>query len=990
MTTRSYFDETKKYKAEYGDRTVVLMQVGDFFECYGLRNDKDFGKMFGSNIEDIADICDLMIAKKNMLIDGCQLYMAGFNMGVIDKYIDKLQAVGYTVPIIVQDEQAVGTTRSLAYIVSPGTNFSTDNEELSNNIMCIWLYKSKANRILNEKLIIGLSVVDIFTGRTSMFQLSEDYSNYVDNTSFDELERYISMYNPNETIIVSNVSSKLITNIIKFTGLNSKKIHQITDDSAKAKKASSQIYQKEIISKFYSDSTISFQTFLQYDIATQSFVYLLDFVYAHNPALIFQLNHPIFENSTNRLILANHSLKQLNIIDDLSSDKSSVMSLLNNCLTKIGKRRFNNIIMNPVFDVNALEESYNLTSNIMEDVKNYRDILRHIKDIEKLNRKLNMKRIVPADFVILHDNLSLVEELYKTSIKNESLNDYIHKNSVDTIIECSSVIRTYISDRLDLTKCIDINTNNKDKLALLTIDKLTFVNTSEDNDFNDIINNSLSSLECMEQLESICQYFSDIVKTKDKRAKIDIHRTKTDTKLVGTVLRINFIKEYIKGLKNKIVTLDYKSNQDQSTKQFELDLSELSFQVQGNDTGKEAKKMNITSQHIRKIITDTKGARVELLDIMTEFYKNFVIDMLKFNEQFITIIKFIGLIDVIQNKAYIAKNMNLCKPNIVESATKAYVSFTGIRHCLIEKFNTNELYVTNDLSLGDDERNGVLLFGTNAIGKTSFIKSIGIAIVMAQAGLYVPCETFDFFPYRQIFTRILGNDDIFNGLSSFEVEMLELDNILRTSTENSLVLGDEMCNSTEMTSAISIFIAGLEELHQKKCSFIFATHFHEITKRQEIFDLEKLKLMHMTIKENQGKIVYDRKLKDGSGPDMYGLIVCRSLNMSSKFLERANQLRNEKSPLELKTTKYNTQKIKGKCEICQLFKDVFNEKNGEEIHHLIPQQKASLINNYIGSFHKNHPANLVNICQKCHDDIHSKNIEYQKVKTLEGYQLVEC
>ena len=86
-----------------------------------------------------------------------------------------------------------------------------------------------------------------------------------------------------------------------------------------------------------------------------------------------------------------------------------------------------------------------------------------------------------------------------------------------------------------------------------------------------------------------------------------------------------------------------------------------------------------------------------------------------------------------------------------------------------------ELYVTNDLELGNtnkkDYSNGVLLYGTNAVGKTSFIKSIGISIIMAQAGLFVPCKTFEYYPYNYIFTRILGNDNIFKGLSTFAVEM---------------------------------------------------------------------------------------------------------------------------------------------------------------------------------------------------------------------------
>ena len=133
-------------------------------------------------------------------------------------------------------------------------------------------------------------------------------------------------------------------------------------------------------------------------------------------------------------------------------------------------------------------------------------------------------------------------------------------------------------------------------------------------------------------------------------------------------------------------------------------------------------------------------------------------------------------IDMLQCKCYVAHKYNYCRPKIAD-AEKSYMSFKGIRHPLIEHIQTNELYVTNDLDIGKDT-NGLLLYGTNAVGKTSLIKSIGISVVMAQAGMFVPCSSFEYCPYSSIFTRILGNDNIFKGLSTFAVEMSELRTIL--------------------------------------------------------------------------------------------------------------------------------------------------------------------------------------------------------------------
>ena len=112
----------------------------------------------------------------------------------------------------------------------------------------------------------------------------------------------------------------------------------------------------------------------------------------------------------------------------------------------------------------------------------------------------------------------------------------------------------------------------------------------------------------------------------------------------------------------------------------------------------------------------------------------------------------------------IVKEYNLSKP-IIKEHTNSFFNIQEIFHPLIEKLETNEMYVKNNVSLGKEE-NGILLFGTNAVGKTSLIKSIGIAILMAQCGLYVPCSNMEYYPYEYIFTRIIGNDNIFKGLST--------------------------------------------------------------------------------------------------------------------------------------------------------------------------------------------------------------------------------
>ena len=307
--------------------------------------------------------------------------------------------------------------------------------------------------------------------------------------------------------------------------------------------------------------------------------------------------------------------------------------------------------------------------------------------------------------------------------------------------------------------------------------------------------------------------------------------------------------------------------------------------------------------------------------------------------------------------------------------------------------------MANDISIGncssdiDNILDGILLYGTNAVGKTSFIRALGISVIMAQAGLYVPASSYRYSPYKYIFTRILGNDNIFKGLSTFAVEMSELRTILRLSNKNSLVLGDELCSGTESISATSIFVAGVQKLSEIKCSFIFATHLHEIITYDEITSLHNVGMKHMSVifdKEND-RLIYNRKLQDGPGNNMYGLEVCKSLNLPQDFLTNAHNIRMKYHPetssiLSQKSSRYNAKHITGGlCEKCKLNVAV-------DVHHLMFQNEADqngTITKKGLTFKKNNKANLMNLCQKCHDETHKSEKKYKRTKTTKGTTLEE-
>ena len=306
---------------------------------------------------------------------------------------------------------------------------------------------------------------------------------------------------------------------------------------------------------------------------------------------------------------------------------------------------------------------------------------------------------------------------------------------------------------------------------------------------------------------------------------------------------------------------------------------------------------------------------------------------------------------------------------------RSFVEAYDIRHPLVERIQTDIPYVANDIKLSE---NGMLLYGTNACGKSTLMKSVGISIVLAQAGFFVPCSKFIYSPYTQIFTRILNNDNLFQGQSSFAVEMSEMRSILVRANEKSLVLGDELCSGTEHISAISIVSAGLKWLSNLKCSFIFTSHLHQLMDIPMITELENLSVYHLKIlyDEERDLLIYDRKLENGSGPAIYGLEVCKAMGLDKSFISDARKIQlmiSGENPtlIHHKQSHYNSSVMVDACQIC--------EKKGQLETHHIKEQKDADEHGMIGSHHKNISHNLVTLCHDCHMAEHHGNL------TIKGY-----
>ena len=976
-----YFNHLTNYINKYGKKTILLWQCGSFYEVYSTQdpNTKEF---LYQQFNDFLNITHMRDANKNLTYKENEIEypvkMAGFTASdyFLQKYTTILVDEGYTVAVWYECG-TIGNKkeRKELHIFSPGTNFSVENKTDTNIIACYSILKNDKGFINKHPTInFGCSCIDIFTGNVKLFEHSISRQNIHNPNVFDELERFNSIYNPTETIIIHNYDDRQkIENIIQFASLQTKSIHIINcgDDSEQSKlanKCEEQTYQKKIITEFY-DNIPDYDAFLEtsqlimYANAYKSFCFLLDFIFQHNPNLTHKLHLPQFDNITQRLFCGNHSLVQLSITNptNVKGQYSSVVRLINKCVTPMGRRYFKDKILHPVTDEDYLNTQYEIVDHVLNnynDFINLRKLFISIKDIEHLYRKIIFNKVTPLDLSQFINNLELILTIDDMLKKDKKIQKYIKEN---------------ISENIKLTcqKILDVLTKylNKEICERLTNNKF------EINFFNTNVNNLLDKTDndfkkVKTKLQNVIDKFTNIIQSRDSKAKdpIKTHKTeKSGMYLYATNKRCKILETYFINSSNE--------NKEYSTIKF----------TTGGANGSSNKK--IMGNCMTQLYNEYMQKQDNLTEVLKVTYSNFVRSLVEFDKEMQNFVTYVSHLDMIITKAYISKKYNYCKPKIDKKAKKSFFKAKEIRHPIIESLlmlNGNEIYVPNDIELGKNT-DGMVIFGTNGVGKSSINRSVGISIIMAQSGMFVPCTEFIYKPYTSIYTRILGNDNIFKGLSTFAVEMCELATILNNADKNSLILGDEVCSGTETSSAVSIFAQTLINLQKVKATHIFATHFHEITKMEEITKLKKLDIKHMSVKCHlNGILHYTRKLENGSGEKMYGLEVCKSFHFKEDFLTKAHSLRrkydkNKESKLKSKKSKYNAKKLKGKCEFC--------DKEGVDIHHLEPQEKAD-VNNYINTFHKNHKANLVNVCKKCHLEFTKKNIIHRKIKTTEGYKLV--
>ena len=669
-----------------------------------------------------------------------------------------------------------------------------------------------------------------------------------------------------------------------------------------------------------------------------SYVFMLHYINDHIAETLQNIELPEYIGDDKCLCITSNSIRQLNVINNYSYFKGkneSLLSVCNLCVTPMGRRLFKERLLYPSIEPDVIKSRYDSidlfrNENYYEKVHK---ILRKVSDLEKSLRKMGLNLTQPSDFfsdTLSFDYIEQLLVLLKEEDKIISRYDKLVVQSFsDFYNECKRVFVFHnLSQSGNLEKSILQSELNAD---LDSYDKLT--------------------AEYHQTLEVIAIRLSKLLDGSETSVKLDFDE-RNEWFFYCTNKRAITFKERVKNLgKTKIHVHGSETPLSFGTEDFSYKKKDGSSTIiQFGICSNISKKLIKIQSFIKKLNKEEWGKRIDSL------YRRYNTLLKRFYH-------ILSEIDVYSSGAKLSIQNGYYRPEL-KDADKSFIECKEIRHPIVEKIHTETEYVTNDIDLGIiNEKDGILLFGTNACGKSTLMKSIGLNLIMAQAGLFVAAKEFVFKPYTQIFTRILNNDNIFRSQSSFAVEIQELKSILKRADKDSLVLGDELCSGTESISAMAIIATGLKELCERKTSFIFTSHLHQLTELDEIKQLNNLEIYHLKINYDRSTntLIYDRKLEKGSGPPIYGLKVCEAMGLSKDFISYAKRIQKNiecKGFHNSKQSQYNPNVFMDECKICS--------SQGELETHHIKDQKYSDENKMIHHHHQNIQHNLVPLCKVCH------------------------
>ena len=546
------------------------------------------------------------------------------------------------------------------------------------------------------------------------------------------------------------------------------------------------------------------------------------------------INKITIYNTTRYMSLDINARRNLELTEKMrdKSKKGTLLWVLDKTSTSMGGRHLRRWINDPLIDVNEINKRLNAVKELKDNVMLRGDIIESLKkvyDIERLAGKISYGNANGRDMISLKNSLSKLPEV-KSVLQNTTSNMLQELyNNLDELKDIYDLIEKSIVEDPPMT----VKEGGLIKLGYNEeIDKLKTATTEG--------KNWLVQLEAKEKEE-----------TGIKNLKVGFN------KVFGY---------YIEVTKSNLSQVPERYIRKQTLTNCERYITEELKELENQILGAEDKVINLEYEAFTEI-------RKEIAKNVKRLQKSAMI---------------IATLDVLVSFATVAEDMNYCMP-IVDNGGK--IEIKEGRHPVIEKMLPTGSFIDNDTYMDDDENRLAIITGPNMAGKSTYMRQVALITLMAQIGSFVPATEAHIGVVDKIFTRVGASDDLSMGQSTFMVEMMEVADILKEATKNSLVILDEIGRGTSTYDGLSIAWAVAEYISDKtKCGAktLFATHYHELIELED--KLEGVKNYSIAVKEKGEDVIFLRKIVRGGTDESYGVHVARLAGVPKEVLKRANEI----------------------------------------------------------------------------------------------------
>lgn len=513
---------------------------------------------------------------------------------------------------------------------------------------------------------------------------------------------------------------------------------------------------------------------------------------------------------------------------------NTLVSVIDKTATPMGGRLLRRWLNQPIREQSVLQQRYQCIDNLLNDYlfESLKTNLKSIGDIERILSRVALRSARPRDLSRLRDSIACLPQIHQTLSKSSSiLNEEINADS-DLLANILQRVSQFpdISEELERAILENPPMLIRDGGVIASgydeeLDELRGISENAgqfliDLEIQEKENTGISTLKV--GYNRVHGYYIEISRAQSDRAPDHYIRRQT---LKNTE---RYITPELKGFEDK--ALSSKS----------------------------------------RALAREKHLYENLLDTLFESLENLQ-----------TCANAIAELDVLNNFAECADQLNLCQPKLTPSTG---IDIKDGRHLVVEDVLEDQ-FVSNDLSFSDSKKM-MIITGPNMGGKSTYMRQTAQIVLLAYIGSYVPAQSAEIGPIDKIFTRIGSSDDLAGGRSTFMVEMSETAYILHNASENSLILMDEIGRGTSTFDGLSLaWACAINLISEVNAYTLFATHYFELTSLPEQY--ESAFNVHLTASELEEKIIFLHRVKQGAANQSYGLQVARLAGLPSEVISKA-------------------------------------------------------------------------------------------------------